>query len=591
MTDVFKFKLLAIGFAALAASAANGMTVVLTPSASSPAPVGTVVKFSAAVPDAPSPNLWYRFRVRRPGEEYQIIRDYGAANALDWTAATHEGVYEMEVSARDLDTGDESSISSLFQFLSLVPASGQPVVSPTANSLVFLYSAPACAGGARMRVQFQLSDGAVQNTPFQPCTPRLSMNFYLAGLRANSTYTAHHVIDTGSAFVTGPEVTFGTGDLPNNLYTDAIVVPSQNPSSSDSILLGGPLGANPVANDLAGNVLWYGPAGITFLTRVGAGGEFWGIVESPGSDPSQQIVRKFDLTGMTLLETNAARVNEQLKALGKRPITGFHHEARPIAGGRVAVLAGVEQILTDVQGQGPVDVLGDMIVVLDRELNVVWTWDAFDNLDVHRAALLGEVCPNSGCPAYYLAPSANDWTHGNAIQETADGNLLYSTRNQDWLIKISYDGGNGDAHIIWRLGQDGDFQINSSDAYPWFSHQHDGNFETADPTRIMVFDDGNTRVAAMRGGNSRGQVLQIDEQNRTVTPILNADLGVYSIAVGSAQRLRDGNYHFDAGFVVENGTTDSYSFEVDAASQIKYEAHQNVILYRTFRISDMYTPN
>jgi hypothetical protein len=95
----------------------------------------------------------------------------------------------------------------------------------------------------------------------------------------------------------------------------------------------------------------------------------------------------------------------------------------------------------------------------------------------------------------------------------------------------------------------------------------------------------------MQGGNSRGHVLQIDEQNRTVTPILNADLGVYSIAVGSAQRLRDGNYHFDAGFVLENGTIDSYSFEVDAAGQIDYEAHQNVILYRTFRMSDMYTPN
>src|SRR6266700_4578199 len=102
MTDVFKSKLLAIGFAALAASAANGMTVVLTTSVSPPAPVGTVVTFSAAVPDA-SPNLWYRFRVRRPGEEYQMIRDYGAASALPWTAAAHEGFYEMEVSARDSD--------------------------------------------------------------------------------------------------------------------------------------------------------------------------------------------------------------------------------------------------------------------------------------------------------------------------------------------------------------------------------------------------------------------------------------------------------------------------------------------------------
>jgi hypothetical protein len=567
--------------------AADGMTVVLTPSVPSPVSVGAKVTFTAALSDTSGSNHWYRFQVRKLGGDYQVVRDYGPVNALDWTATKHEGFYEIEVTGRDVDTGDESSTSSLFQYQSLVTA-GQPVVSPTGNSLVFLYSAPACDRGSRMRVQFQLAGGTVQNTPWETCSAGLSMNFYLAGLMADSNYTVHHVVDSGSAFVNGPDIAFTTGDLPPGLYTDAIMIPSQNPLS-DSILLGGPLGANPVANDLSGNVLWYGPSGMTFLARAAAGGEFWGITEAQG-DTSQQVVRKYDLTGMTLLETNAARVNEQLAVMGRRTITGFHHEARPIAGGRVAVLAGVEQIVTDVQGPGPIDVLGDMIVILDKDLNVVWTWDSFDNLDVHRAAVLGEVCPGSGCPAFYLAASANDWTHGNALQETADGNILYSSRNQDWLIKISYDGGNGDGHILWRLGKDGDFQITSSDPYPWFSHQHDGNFESVDPTKLMVFDDGNTRVARMHGGNSRGQVFRIDEQNLMATPVLNDDLGVYSLAVGSAQFLTDGNYHFDAGFVSENGTLDAYSFEVNPAGTTVYEAHQNVSLYRTFRMTDIYTP-
>ena len=416
------------------------------------------------------------------------------------------------------------------------------------------------------------------------------MNFYIAGLQADSSYTAHQVIDDGSAFVSSPDITFATGDLPDGLYSDTIMVPGAN-TSAEGILLGAPLGANPVANDLAGNVVWYGPEGM-ILTRVESGGEFWGIVEATG-DTSQQVVRKFDLAGTTLLETNAARVNEQLRVLGKRPITGFHHEARTIAGGRIALLASVERILTDIQGPGPVDVLGDMIVVLDRDLNVVWTWDAFDYLDVHRAATLNEKCPVAGCPSFYLAPDANDWTHGNALEETADGNLLYSARNQDWLIKVAFDGGYGDGRILWRLGRDGDFQINSSDPYPWFSHQHDGNFASTDPTHLLVFDDGNKRVAEQKGGNSRGQVLQIDEQSRTATLLLNSDLGVYSSAVGSAQLLQNGDYHFDAGFVqeqTENNPIDSYSFEVDPAGSVRYKAHQNVILYRTFRMLDMYTP-
>ena len=97
--------------------------------------------------------------------------------------------------------------------------------------------------------------------------------------------------------------------------------------------------------------------------------------------------------------------------------------------------------------------------------------------------------------------------------------------------------------------------------------------------------------AMLGGGNSRGQVLQVDETHMTVTPYLDADLGVYAAAVGSAQRLRNGRYHFDAGFVQENKTIDSYSFEVSPTGKIDYEAHQNVILYRSFRMQDMYTPN
>ena len=75
------------------------------------------------------------------------------------------------------------------------------------------------------------------------------------------------------------------------------------------------------------------------------------------------------------------------------------------------------------------------------------------------------------------------------------------------------------------------------------------------------------------------------------TLVVNADLGRYSLAVGSAQRLRDGDYHFDAGYVVEPDGTWSYSIEVDSSGRIMYEAKANTILYRSFRMTDMYTPN
>jgi hypothetical protein len=137
------------------------------------------------------------------------------------------------------------------------------------------------------------------------------------------------------------------------------------------------------------------------------------------------------------------------------------------------------------------------------------------------------------------------------------------------------------------MGIDGDFQINSDNPFPWFSHQHDPNFQTANSQRLMVFDNGNTRVASMKG-NSRGMVLMVDEQNRMVTPVLSADLGVYSAAVGSAQRLRDGNYPTRGWFRMH---FDAYSIETNPRGEIQYKVHQSTSLYRIFRMTDLYTPN
>ncbi len=569
-------------------SVQGAISVALSPSQPS-GPVGTLIRFSATAKGADS--LWYRFRARKVGADFKLIRDYGPFSSLDWTA-DQEGSYEMEVFSRDLISGDVAMDSVTVALVPVVTGQ-QPAISLTANELVFLYSAPACSAGQRMRVEFQSPDLVTLNTPYKNCKSGVTMNFYLAGLRANTAYVARHRLDTGTQFSIGPDVPFTTGDIRPGLYVDTVIQPSPaNGNASQPVLLGGPLFSTPVAHDLSGNVIWYGPRGDFTTTRPEPDGRFWGITEDFSDDPALQTIRKFDLAGMTLLETNAARVSEQLRAQGKRPISSFHHEVRTLPDGRIAALAAVEQILTDVQGPGPVDVIGDMIVVFDSNLNVVWTWDTFDNLDPHRAATLGEQCiADSTCPPYALAKDANDWTHGNTIAETPDGHLLYSSRHQDWVIKISYDAGEGDGHIIWKLGKDGDFQFLSTETYPWFSHQHDTDFDPSDPTRLLVFDNGNTRVIMLNQGYSRGQVLQLDESNRTATLVVNADVGIYSLALGSAQKLSNGNYHFDFGYVIDPSGPDAYSVEVDAAGNMLYNAKAGTPLYRSFRMTDIYTPN
>lgn len=577
---------------------ASGISVTLTPSIPSPAPLGQLVTWQANATGSTS--LRYRFRVRssdispldksmrrKRAGAYEMIRDFGTSSSLDWTVGDHEGMYEIEVTAKDATTGDSAVSTAFYQYLSRSDGTSWGV-NPTNHPLVFLFSMPPCDPQDRVRIEFYTGAEAPQYTPYKPCEAGLSMNFYLAGMRANTDYSALALIDDHTGPISGPILPFHTGTIPAQPWTQQIQIAAPA-GATQPVLLATSAGSQ-IATDLTGRVTWYNPAPFTWGTRMEPGGYMWGIMEDPTKDVSYQSIRKVDLTGMTVLETNAETVNTQLVAMGKRKITGFHHEVRDIANNRIVALAGVEQIITGVQGPAAVDIVGDMVIVFDDNLNVVWTWDTFDHLDVTRASTTNDKCTPtaSGCTPFYLASTANDWTHCNSVQETPDGQILLSSRHQDWLFKIDYNNGIGTGNILWRLGIAGDFTNLSSDPYPWFTHQHDANFETSNPSRLLVFDNGNLRVT-QSPGNSRGQVIDLDQVQHTAKLVLNADLGVLSIAVGSAQALQNGNYHFDAGVVIEGSGMAAYSFEVDPTGKIVFKTRVPTLIYRSFRMADLYS--
>ena len=72
-------------------------------------------------------------------------------------------------------------------------------------------------------------------------------------------------------------------------------------------------------------------------------------------------------------------------------------------------------------------------------------------------------------PAFTVA---NDWLHTNAIQGTADGNIIISERSQDWVLKINYANGKGDGSVIWHLGAGGDFTIVNPPSTDLQRHHH-----------------------------------------------------------------------------------------------------------------------
>jgi len=230
--------------------------------------------------------------------------------------------------------------------------------------------------------------------------------------------------------------------------------------------------------------------------------------------------------------------------------------------------------------------VGNMVIDLDENFQVAWSWNSFDFLDNSRKAVLNEKYSGE-CPLA-LAKVANDWTHANSLLLTSDGNLLISLRDQDWIVKFNYDNGAGNGDLIWTLGLDGNFSIDFNNPWPWFSHQHDIEF---DGVNYEVFDNGNTRVAppplGVGGGNSRGYVFSLNETNMTANVILAQNLGTYSPSFGSAQLLENGNYAFLSGNI--NGQQSTQTLELLPSGTLNSAFLWQTAAYRWFRMPNLYT--
>jgi arylsulfate sulfotransferase len=562
----------------------------LSPSLTAPQPVGTSITWTATASDAGNP-LWYRFSASAPGGTFSIFQDYQSSNSFVWTPAQLDGLYQVQVTVKN--QSDQTVNSMMVGFTVSSRVTTQPVVSATPNALVALYSAPACPAGASMRVRFWKQGTTLYSaTPARACAAGSSMNFYVAGMTPNTTYSMQHDVLRGPQIVAGPLLSFTTGALPVSVSPVIVRQPQLPTSQTQGVLLFSGLGDRNAALDMNGNVLWYYQANNAYISRPEQGGNsllLSLVSQNPELTQEQnselQVLREIDIAGNTLLLINAARISELLGF----PVNTIHHEGRRLPNGDLIFLTNTERF--EDQGAGPVDVIGDVIVVLDANLNLKWSWNAFDHLDVSRPSTSGDVCVfpgNGGCPPIYLAAKANDWTHGNSLYVTPDGKfIIYSSRHQDRVFELDYNNDAGAGDILWTLGFQGDFTLTNGNASDWFSHQHEVEFELNGEQLLSLFDNGNTRQQPASTSNSRGQAYLLDMVARTATLEVSADLGFSSQALGSAQRLTNGNYQFDLGLLSQ---TSSRFVEVNPAGAVVSEFEMlNQQSYRCFRLKDLYT--
>ena len=117
----------------------------------------------------------------------------------------------------------------------------------------------------------------------------------------------------------------------------------------------------------------------------------------------------------------------------------------------------------------------------------------------------------------------------------------------------------------------------------------DPGFEPVGGNLLSILDDGHERKKIDPAANNRGQVWKLDEETHTATLMHNADLGVYAVAVGSAQSLKNGGYTFEAGFI-NPASVYSRAVETSADGKVVYALQvEGVIVYRSFRVADMYS--
>jgi hypothetical protein len=680
---------LPIGILAVGSQAASAKVHIaaLQPSLASPQAIGAVIDWTASATDTNRGPLAFQFNVAAPNGVLTTARNFvpgtlgsgGAAwqaQPFVWALTGMDGTYQVQVIAKDFTSGETGSLTVSFTVTS--PVTGTtPVVIPTANPLVAIFNAPSCAAGSAMRVFFQAQTGGAPSTTtnWVACHPPATMTFEIAGVYPGTPYTLYAQVETGGKGVNGPAVSFTAGQIPSAVPRPAFQIGVQAGADDPNRTIlhgffdvGQGLNFPNVATDLAGNIIWYNypndTSHLSMLTRPLAGGYVAiqaGTAWNPGVEQFQ-VLRQLDWAGNIVRETNTGIVQQQLMALGDPDARGcntiaspppvgaaclgiFHHDAiETLPNGYTAALMDVERIFPpgtqgDTSGL-PVDVIGDLIVVLDQNWNAVWYWDAFNpagggngyaEMPVSRPAVLGETCSANGkseCLALFLlgsgvAPQAHDWLHCNTLyywpHDGTSGNLpgdiLLSSRHQDWVIKIDYQDGSGTGNIDWRMGPSGDFTFLNTfnDPWPWFSHQHDAGIENNGTGVFDAFDNGNTRRAppsgpgSSTGGvpglgsncgpndcNSRGMALTIDETKLQAVPVLSDNLGVFADAMGSAQLLADGNYFFLPAIVVTSGGNFSYSIEVEpipgtgSATQVMNLAGSTS--YRAFQMPNLYSP-
>ncbi|PKB72423.1 MAG: hypothetical protein BZY87_00290 [SAR202 cluster bacterium Io17-Chloro-G6] len=195
----------------------------------------------------------------------------------------------------------------------------------------------------------------------------------------------------------------------------------------------------------------------------------------------------------------------------------MHHDFQRLPSGNTLALMWEElspDITRQVKGgyttpEDLAQMLGDVVREFSPSGEVVHEWRSWEHLDFDEDV----ICPLEG---------RREWTHGNSINMTSDGNYLVSYRQTSTVGIVDRESGK----FIWKWGP-GEV-----------SHQH--NASCLDNGRILLFDNGSHRRAP---STNYSRIVEIDPTDNEIAWEYRGEppISFYSYQISGAERLLNGN--------------------------------------------------
>jgi hypothetical protein len=384
-----------------------------------------------------------------------------------------------------------------------------------------------------------------------PAVPAAADSVIVAvlGLLPDQSYVIRPVAYGHTGTTVGGPLTFTTGALPSDLprYTASGV----DPSPGYVVFAAGRYG---IVIDNTGRVVWYrhfamGP-GLSFTAQPN--GHYAARPPTPDpNDPGGWV--ELDPLGIpTRMLPCAGGLRARVHDLIAEPDGGYWLLCDETRAMDLTAVGGVARAL----------VTGTVVQHVSADGALRFSWNPFDHFAI------ADVDPSE------RSGSLVNWTHGNAIDLDADGNVIVSFRNLGEVTKIDRRSG----QVIWRLGgRRNEFAFIDSPA-PSFAGQHSARVVGAG--QLMLLDNIGDPA------QSRVERFVIDDRTRTARLVhsYGSTPGVSTLIGGSVQGLAGGRT------LVSYGTAGRVE-EYDAGGRVvwRIDGHAGYV-FRAQRIRSLYAP-